>query len=82
MRPLGRDPEDGLREERVGPREPGARVVGDVVDVDGLVDEAQQARVAHEVERRGDLGVRVGGQGLHEEGHGPGVVQADCDGRQ
>lgn len=75
-RALGSNLEDSLGKDGVRPREPGTRVLLNLVDVDGLVDQTEQARVADEVDAFLDLFVGVAGHGLDQEAHWPDALEA------
>lgn len=77
-RPLPGNLEDRLAEQGIRPGEPGPRVILDVIDIDGLMDEAQQARVANKLQTSHDFTVIEAGDCLDEEGHGPCVSKTNC----
>lgn len=72
---------DRLREDTVRPREPAARIIVEIVDVNCFVDQAEKTGVADHVDGLGDFVIVVGCAGADEDGHGPGVFGADWRGR-
>src|SRR6266516_3631678 len=70
---------DCLSKYAVGPRKPAACVFTDVVHVDAFVDETEEAGIPNEIDGFCDLLIRVGRASADKNGHGPRILDTNCD---
>lgn len=69
--------EDGHSKYTISPGKPGPCVLGDIVDIYTLVDEAFEGRAKYHVDALHYLVVVVRCLGLDQQAHGPGGLQAN-----
>lgn len=78
MRPFLCNLQNSLSKDRVRPCKPRPGILFNIINIDRLVHETQETRVPDKIDTLDNLGIRVGGLGLDEKGHRPGVLKADC----